>query len=400
MTGDFRVSAVLARLAGVMLGIGVCLFTVLPVMAASEQAPSQVEAEGYAAIVGGRKDQAREAALQNAFRRAVEQVVGVAVESRTVVRDSELLNDKIFSKSRGFIKTYKIIAERAETDAYRVTVSASVSRYRLEKELDNVGLLIRKLGKPRVAIVVMEQNGDGAAAPGGVVETSLSGSLAKRGYALVDRQAMLAVEREAAKGQGDQTDAVVRAAANGGAEVVIIGQANARHGTAVGGTSFRPVQASVTLRAVEVDSGELLATVTSTQQALNVNPSAAGTEALQKAAVELSEQLNRQMVAAWNKKLTGLRTLRMTVAGLPFAEVQRLKDALKEQMGQVENVHERGYRDQQLRLDLEVTGGTRAVIDELATLDLGGSRLKISGFSAGHVQSSWIGQGKKGGRKP
>ena len=368
--------------------------------AAADQSGGAVEVEGYASIVGGRKDQAREAALQNAFRRAVEQVVGVAVESKTVVKDAELLNDKIFSKSRGFIKTYKIIAERAEIDAYRVTVSASVSRYRLEKELDNVGLLIRKLGKPRVAIVIMEQNGDTAAAPGGIVETSLNSSLAKRGYALVDRQAMLAVEREATKGQGDQTDAVVRAAANGGAEVVVVGQATARHGAAVGGTSFRPVQASVTLRAVEVDSGELLATVSSTQQALHVNPSAAGSEALQKAAVELSEQLNRQMVAAWNKKLIGLRTLRMTVAGLPFAEVQRLKDALKEQLVQVENVHERGYRDQQLRLDLDVTGPTSAVLEELASLELGGSRLKVAGYSAGTIQVGWAGQGKKGGRKP
>lgn len=387
-------------IATLLAGFCICLAAGLPVIASPEQPPSQVEAEGYAAIVEGRKDKAREAALQNAFRRAVEQVVGVAVESKTVVKDSELLNDKIFSKSRGFIKTYKIIREQAEADAYRVTVNASVSRYQLEKELDNVGLLIRKLGKPRVAVVVMEQNGDGAAAPGGVVETSLIANLAKRGYALVDRQAMLAVEREAVKGQGDQTDAVVRAAANGGAEVVIIGQASARHGAAVGGTSFRPSQASVTLRAVEVDSGELLATVASTQQALNVNASAAGTEALQKAAAELSEQLNRQMVSAWNKKLTGLRTLRMTVTGLPISEVQHLKDALKEQMGQVENVHERGYKDRQLRLDLEVTGSTRSVIDELPTLELGGSRLKVSGFSAGNVQSSWIGQVKRGGKKP
>jgi hypothetical protein len=369
-------------------------------MAAAEQPPSLVEAEGYAAITGGRKDLAREAALQNAFRRAVEQVVGVAVESRTVVKDAELLNDKIFSKSRGFIKTYRITGERAESDAYRVTVQAAVSRYRLEKELDDVGLLIRKLGKPRVAVVVMEQNGDGPAAPGGIVETGLVGNFGKKGYALVDRQAMLAVEREAAKGHGDQSDAVIRAAAAGGAEVVITGQATARHGAAVGGTSLRPVQASVTCRAVDVDSGELLATVTSTQQALNVNPSAAGTEALHKAAAELSDSLNRQMVAAWNKRLTGLRTLRLTVAGLPFGEIPRIKDSLKEQMGQVEEVHERGYRDRQLRLDLEVTGSTRAVIDELATVDLGGNRLKISGFSAGHVQSSWSGQGKKGGKKP
>ena len=399
MISSLKTSGSIRRLTGALLMIPLCLLS-MTAPASPEQPFSLVEAEGYAAISGGRKDLAREAALQNAFRRAVEQVVGVAVESRTVVKDSELLNDKIFSKSRGFIKTYKIIGEKAESDAYRVTVQAAVSRYRLDKELDNVGLLIRKLGKPRVAIVVMEHNGDAPPAPGGIVETELTGNFSKKGYAMVDRQAMVAVEREATKGQGDHTDAVLRAAAGGGAEVVIIGQASARYGSAVGSTSFRPVQASVTVKAVEVDTGELMATATSTQQALNVNPSAAGTEALQKAAAELSEQLNRQMVTAWNKHLTGLRTLRLTVGALPAAEVQRLKDALKEQMGQVENVHDRGYRNQQLRLDLEVTGATQSVIDELASMDLEGNRLKISGFTSGTVQSSWIGHGKKGGKKP
>lgn len=376
-----------------------CLSTMTAALAA-DLPSAQVEAEGYALIPNGRKDQGREAALQNAFRRAVEQVVGVAVESRTVVKDSELLNDKIFSKSRGFIKTYRITGERTENDAYRVAITASVSRHRLEQELDNVGLLVRKLGKPRVAVVVMEQNGDAPAAAGGIVETGLTGAFGKKGYALVDRQVMLAVEREVVRGHGDQTDAVVRAAAAGGAEVVIVGQAAARHGAAVGGTSLRPVQASTTCRAVDVNTGEVLATASSTQQALNVNPAAAGTEALQKATLELTEQLNRQLIAAWHKQLTGVRTLHLTVTDLPAVEAPRLREALKEQMGQVEEVRERGYRNHQLRLELEVCGTTRSVIDELASLNLGGSRLKISGYSSGTVQAHWTGPAKKGGKKP
>jgi len=368
--------------------------------ATADSGSAAVEVEGYASIISGRKDLAREAALQNAFRRAVEQVVGVAIESKTVVRDSELLNDKIFSKSKGFIKTYKILGEKAEPDAYRVTVQASVSRYRLDQELNNVGLLIQKLGKPRVAVVVLEQNVEGGAVAGGVVETYLLNALGKKGYALVDRQAMLAVERAAAKGQGDYTDAVVRAAAAGGAEVVVVGQAQARAGSVLSGTSFRPVQATVTGRAVEVDSGELLATATFNQQALNVNPAAAGHEALEKVAVELTDSLNRQMVAAWNQRLTGLKTVRMTVSSVGHKDVKRLQEALKEQLAQVEEVHERGYRDGQLRLDLEISGSTRSFVDELAAFTLGETKLAVKSFSSGTVEVRWGGPAAKGGRKP
>jgi len=365
----------------------------------ADQAGGAVEVEGYASIVGGRKDKAREEALRNAFRRAVEQVVGVAIESRTVVKDSELLNDKIFSRSQGFIKTYRILGEKAEGDAYRIAVLASVSRYKLEQGLDDAGLLIKSIGKPRVAVVVMEQNVEGHSAPGGVVETYLLSSFGKRGYALVDRQAMLAVEREAAKGQGDHTDAVVRAAAAGGAEVVIIGQAAVRSAPALSGTNLRPVQVSITSRALEVDTNELLATTTASQQALHVNPASAGDEALKKAAVEVGEGLHRQLVLAWTKRLNGLRTLRMTVSGIPHADVQRFQEILKEQMGQVEEVHDRGYRDQQLRLDLDVSGGFRELVDELARLGQEHGSLKITGYSAGKVQARWQARSTKGGRK-
>ena len=367
-------------------------------MAVADQQGGVVEVEGYASIVGGRKDLAREAALQNAFRRAVEQVVGVALESKTVVKDSELLNDKIFSKSRGFIKTYRVVGEKVEADAYRLSIFASVSRHKLEQGLDDAGLLIRKMGKPRIAVVVMEQNGYGNAMPGGVVENSLLASLGKRGYALVDRQAMLAVERETAKQPGDHAAAVVRAAAAGGAEIVIVGQADARSTSALSGTNLRPVQVTVICRAIEVDSGELLATVTATQQALHVNPATATTEAFEKAAAELSVGLQRQMLAVWTKRLTGLRTLHMTVSMIPHTDIRRLQEALKEQLGQVEAVHDRGYRGQQLRLDLEVTGGFKELVDELASLGLEQGTLKITGYSAGQVQTTWQGRPVKGGR--
>jgi len=369
----------------------------MPVSA--DQSGGAIEVEGYASIVGGHKDQAREAALQNAFRRAVEQVVGVAVESKTVVKDSELLNDKIFSKSRGFIKTYRILAEKAEGDTYRMSVFASVSQHKLEQGLDDAGLLIKKMGKPRIAVVVMEQNGDGNAAPGGIIETSLVSNLGKKGYALVDRQAVMALEHLVVKGQSDQSDAVVRAAAAGGAEVVISGQAVARPAPALNGTNLRPVQVAVTCRAIDVDTAELLATVVVHQQALHVNPSAAGNEALQKAAGELTETLHRQMIAAWTKRLSGLRTLRMTVSGLPQNEIRQFQDTLKEQMGQVEEVHDRGYRNQQLRLDLDVTGGFRAIVDELSVVKLEHASLKITGYSAGQVQARWQGRPVKGVRK-
>ncbi len=378
----------------------ICFIVVFPFSSSgSEPGSTQVEVEGYASIVGGRKDQAREAAIQNAFRRAVEQVVGVAVESRTVIKDSELLNDRIFSKSRGLIKTYRIISENTEKDAYRVTVLAAVSRYRLEQELDNAGVLIRKIGRPRTAIVVVEQNTEGVSAPGGVIESYLVGSFARKGYNLVDRQAMVAIEKIAAA-SGDHTDAVVRAAAAGGAEVVILGQAKATQGNPVPGMSMRPVQVAASCRVLDADTAEVLATVSLTRQALNVNPSAAGTEALQAAAGEISDSLDRQLVLVWNKRLSGLRTVRMTISGVQFSNTAKIIDDLKERLDIVEDVQERGFKGGQLRLDLQIAGSVRALVDGIAVIDFAGVRLTVTGFSGGQVHARWSGkqQQKRGKR--
>lgn len=108
--------------------------------------------------------------------------------------------------------------------------------------------------------------------------------------------------------------------------------------------------------------------------------------------------LQRQMVAAWTKRLTGLRTLRVTVSMIPYADIRRLQEALKEQLAQVEAVHDRGYREQQLRLDLEVTGGFKELVDELAALRLEQDSLKIIGYSAGQAQVRWQGRPIKGVR--
>jgi len=59
----------------------------------------------------------KEQALSTALRRAVEQGVGTLVQSETTVVDSALVDDKIYSHSKGYVKTYKITKEQKPTKA-------------------------------------------------------------------------------------------------------------------------------------------------------------------------------------------------------------------------------------------------------------------------------------------
>lgn len=88
----------------------------------------------------------------------------------------------------------------------------------------------------------------------------------------------------------------------------------------------------------------------------------------------------------------------MTVSGIPHADIPRLQELLKEQVARVEEVYDRGYQNQQLRLDLEVSGGLKDVADEVAALNLGKASLVVTGYSAGQLQTKWQIRAVRGGR--
>ena len=363
---------------------------------ATGQEPVTVDVEGYASIVGGRKDTAREGALNNAFRRAIEQVIGVMVNSKTVVQDSALLNDKILSKSSGFIKTYKITSEAFEADACRVNVKATVSRVRLEKGLNDVGLLSQKLGKPRIAIIMTEQNigNDGptgslsdSSVNAGIAESVLHDILAKRGYNLVDRETLVAIARregtQSVAGGSVPTEAALQVASGGGAEVVIIGQAIAKAGaSAVSGTNMRTSQANVTARVVEADTGQLVTSYSASATGAHVNPTAGGAEAIKRATIELADNLNRQIVAKWSRKVAGTRTARVVIKGVKFSDISKLRDLMLERLNHVEKTEERGFRDGTLNLDAEITGSARELADEISHTEMGVYKYDVISFTA------------------
>src|SRR5690242_15046440 len=74
-----------------------------------------VEASGEAAIFNNDVVQAREKALEDALRNAVEKAVGTVISSESQTRDFELVEDRVYSQARGYVKKYDIV-EKKEAD--------------------------------------------------------------------------------------------------------------------------------------------------------------------------------------------------------------------------------------------------------------------------------------------
>ena len=128
-----------------------CRFIVLPfviiALSYSVSAWSQVSApEAQTVTAWGESAATNDPALDkrlavaHARRKALEQVVGSYVTSSTLVRNFQVVEDRIYSKATGFINSYKILQEnRGETQ--RMQIEAMVSLVPVAEILRASGLL-------------------------------------------------------------------------------------------------------------------------------------------------------------------------------------------------------------------------------------------------------------------
>ena len=218
---------------------------------------TEVLAEGVAALTGS-PDIARDQALRDALRKAVEQGVGSFINTETRVQNFQLLDDRIYSQATGYVSSYRVITESREGELYRVVVRAMVKTDRIEDDLAAIGLLVSEQGRPRL-MVVLESD-----APAGEVEsaeTALLTIFTDKGFPVVDRRTVQrnidAVQRLIA---GD-TAAALRAGLRTGAEIGIFGQLAMAQERKKG--PYQQAEAdfyrvSLNLRAVDLLTGEVL----------------------------------------------------------------------------------------------------------------------------------------------
>jgi hypothetical protein len=105
----------------------------------------------------------REQALTIALRNAVEQGVGTFIKSTTTVVDSQLVDDKILSHSKGYVTKYDVIKEGKTDSGYAVTVSATIDHKLIKDDIDSLTILRKIVGNPRI-LVAFSQEGEGTQA--------------------------------------------------------------------------------------------------------------------------------------------------------------------------------------------------------------------------------------------
>lgn len=362
------------------------------------QETKTVTAEGVAVIQGGARDLARDAAIEDAQKRAVEQAIGILIDSQTQVENYQLISDKILSQTKGYIKHYSVASETVEDTLLRVRINAEVALGQLTDDLSGIGILLGQMHKPRTIVMIAEQNVGQAwyawwwgihaeQSDMSIVENTFMDTFTQKGFEFIDPQ-VAAKDIKVTPAYRVQNLTVTQAktlAGQADAEVVIIGQAVAKLYGDIGG-GMKSVQADLSARAVRVDTGQVIAAATVHAAAVHISELTAGNDALKKAASQAADEIMGKILAVYAKETGGTRSINISISGLSKMQFVKFKDVLRNQVRGIKDLHERSFSGNTAKISVDAKGSAQSISDELLLKDFGSFTVEVISSTANTLE--------------
>ena len=124
-------------------------------------------------------------ALHAAMREAIEQKIGVLVDSRTYVENYRVIHDRIYTHSEGYIAGYEVLRSEYRAGYYEVTIRAEVREQLLNTDLmsylQKKAVIRANMQDPRIGVIIVDQNGEEYPS----VENAIITGLHKNGFSRI-----------------------------------------------------------------------------------------------------------------------------------------------------------------------------------------------------------------------
>jgi hypothetical protein len=290
------------------------------------------QTEGFGTVFNQDVAQARDEALIDARRRALEQVAGVQVEAETVTRNQALFDQLIRTQTKGLVQADRILEEATTNDGrYRVRIEAWVKGGDVQERLESL------VSETSIVVIVPEQNvGLPQAQP--VIENEIVGKLVEAGYRVLDHTQVLRVA------QRDQTAALLRGDKQTAQEIglkflsnlIVVGESSTRFSQNNQGVVS--AYARITARAIESETGRVVANVLVDRvRGFGRDDVGAGEDALTRARKPAADQLLQALDGYFKRKE---RQLEIRIRKLPTLDEYRRAKALLEKQRWVSGVTE------------------------------------------------------------
>lgn len=316
-----------------------------------------MEAEGLSAITDD-LIAVKRAALADAYKNALEKVVGIFISAKTMVDKAVTIQQNILGKTDGYIKKHDIIKEGKEADGlYHTKIRALISYQQIKNDLKELDVLqLSTVGNPRIAILLDEKI-EGLEEQLTACSDAMAQLLLERGYKVVDRSELAAIRVAEAMKEllaGNNEIALKPITEKLNVEVVITGKAMGSPLTApaLGGLiSFRT---TLMAKALKAQTGDILATVSAQGSGLDATKEAAA----QKAMSQLGKNAGTDFATRIAAELARKSTILVTVRGLSnLNHLSEVKNILTKTIG-VEEIYPRSFSSGTAEIEVKIKSAT------------------------------------------
>lgn len=363
--------------------IFVLLICTLPLIAFGEDSQKEVIATGMA---DGTDARARDEAIADAMRRAVEQAMGSYVSSETLVENMILIEDRIYSETRGYIKSYEVIKEKTDSGAYEIKISAIVKTGKLADDLESIGLLIRKKRNPRVMVVLSSRQVSGtyfevSREGNRNVENQIENRMIQKGFQVVDAGQVRHKKNVEAAIYGNDLSKAGKMAKDYGAEVLIVGDVRREYVNSKNlyGRHVRFFSNEIRLKALETDTAKILYSGFKTKPPSGVDY----LEPIQDASSELIGEMITGILGQWSKDVYQIASYQLNLSGASFKDVSQLKKGLKKIRG-FGGVQTRSFQSGIALLEVKYKGSLEELAEKIS--ELNAPAMEIVGIQSNTIE--------------
>jgi hypothetical protein len=341
---------------------------------------SEITATGLAMITGDNTQQARNDAILDAKRNAVDQV-GSEVLAKTVVENFELVKDQIISRADGYVHGYDILDEARKASDYRVKIKARVSSKNL---INDATLIYDDMQKPRVMIIVPEVRGK-SVIPTSQAENMVMQFFLEKGFSVIDQAtAMDNIRKDELRKIADgDTRAAAKVGLRAGAEAVVTGTAALGDTEMVRGV-LHASKATVSLRAIRADNAGIYAVATNSKSEADATEEAAIRKSLSATSTAAAKDIFWKVVKKWNDELNMGADIEVILSGVAFSQLKRLKEGFWKVAG-VSDVIQRSFDSPTAVFSVTFGADSMRLAELIDSQPFEGMKVEVVSVSAGKL---------------
>jgi hypothetical protein len=339
---------------------------------------------GYATIFDNDTALARDRATDDAKSKLVKKILGENISGSSLMEDFELVSNIVEAKSYGLVKNVEIIKKWQEGTEYFVTIEGTVEPSVVE---DAVQDALERYGRPKFMVLVKETFNGKDNIPGFTeTEMLVQEIMGNSGFQFVDA----AMTQELMKKEKTKMQKAVSGSVSedvqdlllddAGAEVIIVGTAETKaQGAAtlksMGATEMKSRSAIIRIKAIDVYTGDILASTSKQAPGLHIEDETASKKAIEAALKQILGKTDDEGKFAIGPfmntivkkfvKSANAREIKVLIAGLDANELRNFRDQVSNRIRGVSQVMEKGREGKAAKLEVLFAGKTPDFEQEL-----------------------------------